>query len=195
MNHLVELWLRRTRLWLPALLLVLLNLALLFGYRLVVTVRLAVQEQTVTERTSRLDDLRRERLRLEESLALANVTQGQIERLEGQRFGTPAERLTANMALVKRLAQDAGLRRGETITYPEEEVAEFGLVKQSFIFSAEGGYPQLRELINLLEVTDSFLVLEKIQVGGREGGAAPLTIRLRVSTLFIDQRLARGGRT
>lgn len=193
MSPLAELWLSRTRLWVPALLLVVLNLALLFAFRLVVTVRLGAQAQTVAERTERLEALRLERVRLEEALALARATRQRIERLEVERFGTPAERLTANMALVKRLAQDAGLRRGETITYPEDEVADFGLVKQSFVFSAEGSYPQLRELINLLELTDSFLVLEGIQVGGRDRGT-PLSIRLELSTMFVEERPARRGR-
>jgi hypothetical protein len=190
MSYQMELWLGRTRLWLPALLLVALNLALLFAYRLAVSVRLGAQEQTVSQQTERLEEVRRERWGLEQALGLARATADQVESLEQGRFGTEAERLTYTMAQVKRLAGNAGLRGMETITYPEEPVAELGLVRKSFVFTAQGGYRELRELINLLEMTDSFLVLEEIRVGGRETGGQ-LGIQLKLSTLFVDPR-ARG---
>jgi hypothetical protein len=189
MRHHVELWLRRTYLWLPAVLVVALGLTLLFAYRLAISVRISTLDQSVAQDTQRLEEIRREREELEEALLRARTTADLIDYMEEDRFGTEAERLTHTMALVRRLAQTAGLRGMETFSYPEEPVPELGLVQKSFVFSAQGTYSQLRELINLLELTETFLVLEEIRVTGREAGQ--LTLQLRLSTVFVDER-ARG---
>ena len=51
------------------------------------------------------------------------------------------------------------------------------------MFTVEGNYTQLRRLINQLETTDTFVVLESISLSE----ATPnLRIDLRLSTLFSD---------
>ena len=72
-----------------------------------------------------------------------------------------------------------------SINYPEDPIVEYGLVKRTFSFTVRGNYAQLRRLINLLELTDSFLTLEEVQLAGR-GSDAQLRIGLRLSTLFVD---------
>ncbi len=69
-----------------------------------------------------------------------------------------------------------------SITYPEEQIQQYGLIKRSFIFSVEGTYADLRKFINLLELSDSFLTLEDASLaeegarhdgGNRSGFSAP----------------------
>ena len=84
-------------------------------------------------------------------------------------------------AEVKDLAKRAGLAP-RSITYPEEQIQQYGLIKRSFIFSVEGTYADLRTFINLLELSDSFLTLEDASLaeegrhegGNRSGSAQPV---------------------
>jgi hypothetical protein len=97
-------------------------------------------------------------------------------------FSTQAERLTRLITEVKELAQRAGLEP-TSISYPEEELDDYGLVRMSLVFSVQGAYPQVRMLVNLLEQSDLFLVLE--QVGLSNSSASQLGINLQLSTFFV----------
>ena len=55
-------------------------------------------------------------------------------------------------------------------------------------FGVRGSYVALRRLINLLELSDSFLMLEEINLSGR--GSEELQITLRLSTLFSTRPAA-----
>jgi len=180
-----ERWRARTGKWGPALVLLLVNLSLLFAYRLALTVRVANREAALETQRQQLADLESERDRLGVALATARRTSDEIEQMRTDRFGTQAGRLTATMLRVKQLARDSGLRGLETISYPEEGVEEFGLVKKSFIFGVNGTYQQLRRFVNLLEVHESFLTLEEIQVA-EDSAAGQLKIRVRLATMFVD---------
>lgn len=97
-------------------------------------------------------------------------------------FSTQAERLTQLIVEVKRLAQRAGLEP-KSISYPEEFLDEYGLVRMSLVFAVQGTYPQLRTVINLLEHSDLFLVLEQVGLGN--SSTSILGINLRLSTFFV----------
>ena len=97
-------------------------------------------------------------------------------------FSTQAERLTQLITEVKRLAQRAGLEP-KAISYPEETLDDYGLVRMSLVFSVQGTYPQLRMLINLIEHSDLFLVLERVGLGN--ANSAVMGINLELSTFFV----------
>lgn len=101
-----------------------------------------------------------------------------------ERFGTERDRLTGALREVRELATRSGLEP-RSITYPEETLAEYGLLRRSFVFSVEGGYPELRTFLHLLELSPSFLTLDRVQVNERGGGG--LGIALRLSTLFAAE--------
>ena len=82
---------------------------------------------------------------------------------------------------VKELASNSGLQPAESISYPEESIEDYGLTKRSLVFSVQGSYAQLRRFINLLELSETFVVLEQINVSGVSPN---LTVSLRISTLF-----------
>ena len=83
-------------------------------------------------------------------LIRARTNEQQVEQLYDERFSTRSRRLTGVTAEVKELARKAGLDP-RSLSYPEEEIEEFGLIKRSFVFSVEGTYVELRQFINLLE--------------------------------------------
>lgn len=179
-------WRQRLWLWLPAALAVVLVTALLVGYRPLVAARVDAREGAIEERRSQLERLEAERRQLEGALTAAESTRENIEELYREHFGTRAERLTRMMARVKELAATAGLSGIETISYPEDRIEEFGLVRTSIVFGASGDYEELRRFINLLEVSDSFITLEQVRVTEAGGGA--LSFEMTLSTLFVRSR-------
>lgn len=118
---------------------------------------------------------------LEELLGRADNGRVGIESLYVDRFSTESERLTQMIREVKDLAQKAGLQRAESISYPEESIEDYGLLKRSLVFSVTGSYPQLRQFVNFLELSETFVVLEKVNVSGV---SPSLNVSLDISTLF-----------
>ena len=83
---------------------------------------------------------------------------------------------------MKTLAKEAGLVP-RSLSYPEEQIEDYGLIKQSFVFSVQGSYAALRKLIHLIETSRSFITLEEVTLTGNAEGPE-LRIDLTLSTLF-----------
>ncbi len=185
MNGPTDVWRLHLRLWLPALVFVLLNLAMLSAYRLVYAGQAQLRKARVERSRDRLEQVGAEREKLEGLVSRAVASQAAIDGFYRERLASERQRLTAVIAEVKRLASTAGLEPS-TISYDRQELEEHGLLKRSIVFSVEGSYMELRRLINMLELTDSFLVLEQVGLSGRGPGGAGLRIDLRISTLFAS---------
>lgn len=115
-----------------------------------------------------------------------------VEQLVGERLATERERFTEVVREVKQLAERAGLDP-QTIGYPRESLEEFGLTRRSFVLPVDGTYSALRTFLNLIELSDTFLVVEEISVA--EGRGA-LSVRLRLATFFqtpLDAARAEEG--
>ena len=192
MSRRLDLWVSRASLWLPALLFLALNAGLLAFHRGVLASRVAAF-------TSRLSQASEQVLRLERQQAELAARRAAIESNREQRahlyrdwFATPDQRLTSAIAEVRELASRSGLEI-RAISYPQESIDKYGLARRSFRFAVEGSYPALRQLVYLIEMTPSFLVLDRIQVGEvRVGG--DLRAELELSTLFATEaRAVRKG--
>jgi hypothetical protein len=184
--------------WLPALVFFVLNLATLSAYRLVYAGRVDLLEQRLEARSKDLAELEERQRRAEQILQRATLNRQRLEHFYAEQLGRPEERLTPMIAGVKELARRTGLLPG-SISYPEETVVDHGLVRRSMVFAVEGTYPQLRQLINLLELSQQFLVLQEVTLG--ETGSNPrLRINLRIGSLFAageapPPRPEAGGRS
>jgi len=133
------------------------------------------------ERTRRIEEQTARSLAEREKLwVVATENRERLVRLDREVFATEKTRFTDTVRELKNLSERAGLIPG-TITYPRESLEEFDLTRRSFVFSVEGSYSQLRTLLNLVDLSTAFLVLERISVGESSHG---LAIRLRFSTLY-----------
>lgn len=186
-----EIWRRRMWVWLPALIFFVANLAVFGVYRLRFAGDVQSLERAFDDRRQSLAEVDIRRTELERLIRQAEVNHERIVDLYEQRFSTRRKRLTGVTAEIKQLASQAGLRP-LAFNYPEEEIEDFGLVKRSFAFSVAGDYLELRKFLNLLELSDSFLTLEEINLAG--GGDGPeLRINLTLSTLFSAESPAEGA--
>ncbi|HET9225808.1 MAG TPA: hypothetical protein VFR31_04025 [Thermoanaerobaculia bacterium] len=179
-----EIWRLRLWVWVPALLFFLANAVAFSVYRFGYADQVKSLENDLGEVQKQLQPLSLKRKELERRLQRAGAAETAVRQLYEERFATRSQRLTAITTEVKDLARKAGLNP-RSLSYPSEDIEEYGLVKRSFIFPVEGTYAELRQFLNLLELSDSFLTLEAITLAeaGAEQGPE-LRMNLTLSTLF-----------
>lgn len=181
-----ELWWQRRRLWLPGAVVVLVALLALLGYRLALAGRVGLEAGEVRERREELAELSARRRAAEDLLRRARANRAALDSMYGERLGAQSRRLTAVMLQVRQLARQAGLTGVRAIDYGDLMVKDLPLRRKSIGFSAVGSYEQLRSFINLLELADSFLTLEEIQVSD-SSQTGQLGLQIRLSTLFVEE--------
>lgn len=156
-----DIWRQRLWVWAAALAFVALNGIGLLVYLFAYSDRVKTLEVDLRDQGKRQADVHAAHLHSEDLLRQARVNRERILQLYDEHFSTRRRRLTGVTAEVKDLAGRAGLVP-RSITYPEEQIQQYGLIKRSFIFSVDGTYADLRKFINLLELSDSFLTLEDV---------------------------------
>jgi Tfp pilus assembly protein PilO len=175
-------WRRRAALWLVPLLLVAANLIWLTLFQSGFSVRAAALDSALERARSENSQAVSRKASLERLWTAAADNREQVERLYHEGFSTQRERLTETIRLVKDLASRAGLEP-QSISYPEDSLNEYGLVRRSFVFSVEGTYSDLRTFLHLLELAPAFVTVNQIAVGDTAKGRG-LSISLRLSTFF-----------
>jgi len=183
-----EIWRQRLWVWLPALLFFLANATAFSIYRFGYAGTVQSLDADLKETSEQAAPIQKERDRLEHLIQQARTTEAQVRQLYTERFATRSSRLVDITIEVKSLARKAGLNP-RSLDYPERPIEAYGLIKRSFVFSVEGTYPELRQFINLLEVSNSFLTLEAVNLSDDEGAeqGPQLRMNLTISTLFAKE--------
>lgn len=188
-------WRDRMGIWLPALVFCVLNLAVFGFYRFAYAGTVEdLQTRSQNDRET-LESVRGQRIEMERYLGRVSSSDQGISRLYLEHFETESLRFTNTLAEIKRLARSAGLNP-TTLNYPKEDLNDIDLRRLRVNFQVDGTYAQLRQFVNLLEVTDQFLALEQVSLNSSSAqpNAASLTIDLAVSTIFTSESLARRTR-
>jgi len=179
-----EIWRQRLWVWLPALLFFLANVGAFAVYKLGYAGRVESLQSTLDTQKQTLSQLTANQQESRILLARVQTNEQQVKQLYAERLSSRRRRLTGITAEVKEMAQKTGLVP-RTFTYPEEEFQQFGLIKRSFVFNANGTYPELRKFISLLEASRSFLALDELTVSSNTQGQE-LNFALSLSTLFAS---------
>ena len=180
-----EIWRQRLWVWVPALVFFLANAGAFAVYKLGYAGRIESLQERLDQQKRQRQELTAQQRKMQAMLDRVRTNERQVEQLYAGRLSTRSRRLTGVTSEVKELAQKSGLVP-RAISYPEEDIQEFGLVKRSFVFSVEGTYVELRKFINLLEVSPSFLSLDEVSLVGNSQGQE-LRIDLSLSTLFAKE--------
>jgi Tfp pilus assembly protein PilO len=179
-----EIWRLRLWVWVPALLFFLANATAYVVYRFGFADRVESLDASLETKQNELAPLAAERTRLERLIQRSQRNDIEMRRLYDERFSTRSQSLTRVNAEVRRLARTAGLNP-RSINYSEDEIEAYGLIKRTFSFPVEGTYLELRKFLNLLEISETFLTLEEVNLAGEEADqGTELRIRLQLSTLF-----------
>ena len=178
-----EIWRQRAWVWVPALVFFLVNLAWSV-YQLGYAGNLQSLEAELKGQQRELATLKGRQAEADALLGRADLNHHRVAALYEDSFSTRKHRQAEVTAEVIDLARRAGMSPA-AFSFPEETIQDYHLIKRSFIFSVNGTYLELRKFVNLLELSDSFLTLEDIQLSQDPKGAE-LRISLRLSTLFKD---------
>ncbi|MEP7011932.1 MAG: type 4a pilus biogenesis protein PilO [Acidobacteriota bacterium] len=180
-------WRERAWVWAPALIFFMVNLVAFGIYRLGYANRVGDLEERLAADRSELEKLTEREHVVAAGVERARASRTGIRELYQDRFSTRKRRLTQIIAEVQNQAKRAGLDPKE-ITYPEERIDNFGLVRRSFIFSVGGTYSALRRFFDLLETGPSFVTIEEVNLVAAEAdqAGAELRMELKLSTLFAQ---------
>ncbi len=177
-------WRERAWIWAPVLVFFLVNLIAWAVYRLGYADRVGALEERLAAERGELARMVEKEHAAAAGVERARASRAGIRQLYQDRFSTRKRRLTQIIAEVQDLAKKAGLDPKE-ITYPEERIDDFGLVRRSFVFSVGGSYLSLRRFFDLLETTPSFVTLDGVDLASTEDETAgELQMDLKLSTLF-----------
>ncbi len=178
------------------------NALFFFTYRVRYQNRLHDLESRREEATRGLQSARSARKTAELQLAAYEKIQQDVNQVYVERWSTQRQRLAAIIIEVKRLAAASDF---EPQSYSFQRTAsraerksrtEIGATAVNIGFSVQGKYEQVRRLINLLELSRQFVIINQISLTSAAGNV--LTMSLDIKTLFRDesslQQAPAGGR-
>lgn len=123
--------------------------------------------------------------------ALVARTGEALERIDGEVFGTLDERQTAVLREVGSAARDIGLLPGG-FSYREAVDKQSEGVRFGISFRFDGQYGQIRDLLDRLQTSPQFLIIDQISFDGEEDARSRrLSIRIQVSTFLAETELGR----
>ena len=188
---------REKRILLGTLIVLLLaNTIFFFTYRLQYEERLRESDSRLEEAKEQLAQARRTRLAAEQQLAGYRKIERDVQDIYATRWATESQRLTRLIAEVKRLIGQSQLAAPKSFTFQETRAKAEGSGSGSrsaapeatvvgIGFNVEGTYQQIRQLINKLELSSQFVIIDQISLNSATGDT--LAMAIHVKTLFRDE--------
>ena len=176
-------WRRNLWLWLPAAVFFLLTVVLLGVFALEFADETQVARTRLARRTEELDVIRAQRERAQGIVEKVRASEEGLADFYGRRLSTEREGLTRILAEIKNLCRLSGIPP-TSLAYERQALEGQDVSRRTVTFSVDGSYAQLRQLINFIELSDSFLILDEVSLRGNDVEGTPLRISLKLSTLF-----------
>ncbi|HEX2059590.1 MAG TPA: hypothetical protein VHK90_02515 [Thermoanaerobaculia bacterium] len=172
------------------------NTVFFFTYRVQYQSRLDELDARLAQVESELEQTQSSRIRAEQAIASFRKVESDVHAVFNEHWSTQHERFTALIVEVKRLAEASNLvpasysfQRGETrkvVVAGGRRSQTLGANEVGISFGVQGTYAQVRRLINLLELSRQFVIIESISLAAGEGNV--LTLNLQLKTLFRDEQ-------
>ncbi|HEX8254647.1 MAG TPA: GspMb/PilO family protein [Thermoanaerobaculia bacterium] len=177
------------------------NIAFFFTYRVQYQNRLDDLDADLEAAEKTLADARLQRAAIERRIQGYQKTEADIAEVFDQHWSTQAKRFTVMFGEIKQLAQASSLVPS-SYSFDREEAdaeaagmgrsavreADLGATEVGMSFNVTGTYQQVRRLINLLELSRQFIIVDRISLSASE--AERLSLTLHVKTLFRDDQRA-----
>ena len=170
-------------------LLLVVNIVFFFTYRVQYESRLADLDARRDQAEAQLAEATRARTAAEQQVAAYRKIEHDVQQVFVEQWATESERLTRLITEVKRLAVAADLVP-PSVSYSRAEErrgsGKFGVGATQVMmnFSVAGTYQQIRRLINMLELSSHFVIIDRLSLSSTEGDR--LSMNLQVKTLFRD---------
>ena len=168
------------------------NAIFFFTYRVQYESFLKALDAQLQQSEDQLQRARNKRQSAERQLASYKKIQADLQALYNTRWATEPQRLTSLINEIKHLAAESQVVPPKTFSFARTEDKEvlraggIGTATVSIAFTAQGTYQQLRRLINLLELSDQFVIIDAIHLGSGGGPDSNLTLNVRLKTLFRE---------
>jgi hypothetical protein len=172
-------------------LILLANTIFFFTYRVQYQSRLDALDARLDDARSELDRARNSRVRAVRTFESYRQVEKDVERVYEEYWSTQPKRLTTLISEVKHLAAASNLAPPGYSFDRIEAVSEgnakrrsesLGATEVGIAFSVQGTYQQVRRLINLLELSRQFVIIDKIGLVALDN--EKLTLTLHLKTLF-----------
>jgi hypothetical protein len=171
------------------------NAIFFFTYRVQYENRLRALDTRLEEATAELAEARNTRIAGQRQVAEYRKIQRDVDDIFQRRWSTQSERLTALISEVKEMTAASRLTP-PTFSFTRTEARKTtatdktpGAVQVGMAFTVRGSYQQVRQLINRIELSDQFVIINQIGLSSESGEQLSMTIQLK--TLFRDTSAAR----
>ena len=177
-------------------LILLANTVFFFTYRVQYQSRLDALDQRLAQVQSEHNDARTARIRAEQTLQSYRKVENDVLIVFNQHWATQPERFTKMFAEVTRLAIASSLvpktyafgKGSEKRVSSGSRRETLGATEVSISFGVSGTYEQARRLINLLELSRQFVIIESINLTTAD--QQMLSLDLNLKTIFRDEENA-----
>lgn len=177
--------------------LLLANTVFFFTYRVQYQSRLDALDARLEQAENELRQARSARMRTERMVESYRQVERDVLLVFNEHWSTQPARLTALITEVKRLASMSSLvppsytfdrdRETKTTLGPARRRGgeSLGASEVGISFGVQGTYPQVRRLINLLELSHQFVIIDGITLAAVDN--QNLSLNLQLKTLFRDE--------
>ncbi|HEX6096696.1 MAG TPA: hypothetical protein VF432_10265 [Thermoanaerobaculia bacterium] len=174
------------------------NVVFFFTYRVQYQSRLDEMGDRLAQAEGQLARTRQSSADAEAQVLAYRKVERDVEQVFAEHWSTRPRRLTALIGEVKRLA-DASNAVPRTYSFGAEDElkmtaatrgsrttrdVEVGANEVSIMFSVDASYDQIRRMINLLELSQQFVIIEGVSLSS--GGEEKLNLSLKLKTIFRD---------
>lgn len=170
------------------------NTVFFFTYRVQYKNRLQSLDERRHQAEEKLQQARAAKTAAEQRYASYLKIQADVQTIYSDEWSTETRRLTALIIEVKRLAVASQLvPKSYSFARTEQKIKGAGVDARSvtIAFTVQGNYQQARRLINLLELSRQFVIID--QVGLSSSDNQVLTLNLFLKTLFRDAAPSKEG--
>lgn len=166
------------------------NVVFFLTYRVQYKSRLDAMDERLAQVQSELDTTKRARVSVEQSLQAYKRVEHDVQEVLDQHWSTQPKRFTLLVAEVMRLAAASNAGQPKTYSFSRAEntqtsgARDIGAKEVGIGFTVEATYDQARRMINLLELSQQFIIIDQIALTANENDR--LTLNLHLKTLFRD---------
>lgn len=171
------------------------NTMFFFTYRVQYQSRLDDLDTRLEAAEQSLAQARQARLTTERQIQGYRKVEGDISEVFDQHWSTQAKRFTAVIGEVKQLAAASSLNppaysfekgQAETRVGGSRRKEDIGAMEVGMSFTVQGTYEQIRRMINLLELSRQFVIIDSITLSAAQD--QKLTLNLHLKTIFRDDK-------
>jgi uncharacterized protein YxeA len=170
------------------------NTMFFFTYRVQYQTRIDTLDQRLAQVQAELDSAHAARVRAEQTFQSYRKVENDVLVVFNESWATQQARFTKLFSEVTRLAMASSLepasysfQRGEARRVSSGSKREtLGATEVSISFGVKGTYAQVRRLINLLELSRQFVIIESIGLTAAENDT--LSLALKLKTIFRDEQ-------